>query len=326
MKRSKRKANTPFLDSAVLNDATYNDYLERFKRVATSMFEWENLPESMDARFLERCLYYEGKASALKSRKYGYINLKTTGNGYVNIYGLPTKLNCFSYDYHEIRDLYTGLNPDDDREKKEDKEAVLIMNNFDQLPTSSAMELFAYRLYMAQRTIDVNISAQRTPVIVVCDEKQRLTMENLYSQYDGNRPFIFGDKMQLEENSLKTLNTQAPYIEDKVTTYKKEIWNEVLTYLGINNIQIDKKERLTTAETSENNELINLNLQSMLAPRQEACRQMNELFGLGGTDKEIKVKLRSDLRNIIKNELSNVKDLETESENIKEDKEVIFDE
>ena len=198
------------------------------------------------------------------------------------------------------------------------------MNNFDQLPTSSAMELFAYRLYMAQRTIDVNISAQRTPVIVVCDEKQRLTMENLYSQYDGNRPFIFGDKMQLEENSLKTLNTQAPYIEDKVTTYKKEIWNEVLTYLGINNIQIDKKERLTTAETSENNELINLNLQSMLAPRQEACKQMNELFGLTGTDKEIKVKLRSDLRNIVKNELSNVKDLETE--NIEENKEVIIDE
>ena len=323
MKRSRKKAsNLPFIDSLALNNATYTDYLERFKRVATSMFEWENLPESMDARFLERCLYYEGKASVLKSKKYGYINLKTTGNGYVNIYGLPTKINCFSYDYHEIRDLYTGLNPDDDREKKEEKEAILVMNNFDQLPTITAMELFAYRLYMAQRTIDVNISAQRTPVIVVCDEKQRLTMENLYSQYDGNRPFIFGDKTQLEENTLKTLNTQAPYIEDKVTTYKKEIWNEVLTYLGINNIQIDKKERLTTAETSENNELINLNLQSMLAPRQEACKQMNELFGLTGTDKEISVRLRSDLRNIVKNELSNVKDLETETE----DEEVIINE
>ena len=316
MKRRSRKANSNFLDSAVLNDRTYNDYLERFKRVATSMFEWENLPNSMDARFLEKCLYYTGKASLLKDKKYGFINLKATSNGYVDIYELPTKIHCFSYNYDQVRDLYTGLTSSDDREDKEYKEAILVMNNFDMTPTISAMELFAYRLYMAQRTCDVNISAQRTPVIVVCDEKQRLMMENLYSQYDGNRPFIFGDKNQLDDNALKTLNTEAPYIVDKVTTYKKEIWNEVLTYLGINNIQIDKKERLTEAETSENNELINLNLQSMLAPRQEACKQFNELFGLTGTDKEISVRLRSDLRNIIKNELSSVKDLEETEENI----------
>lgn len=325
MKRKSNKANVPFLDSAVLNDRTYNDYLERFKRVATSLFEWQNLPNSMDSRFMEKCLYYTGKASMLKDKKYGFINLKATSNGYVDIYELPTKIHCFSYNYDVVRDLYTGLTSNDDREDKEYKEAILVMNNFDMTPTVSAMELFAYRLYMAQRTCDVNISAQRTPVIVVCDEKQRLMMENLYSQYDGNRPFIFGDKNQLDENALKTLNTEAPYIVDKITTYKKEIWNEVLTYLGINNIQIDKKERLTEAETSENNELINLNLQSMLAPRQEACRQFNELFGLTGTDKEISVRLRSDLRNIIKNELSSVRDLEEAKETI-EDNEVIINE
>ena len=177
------------------------------------------------------------------------------------------------------------------------------------------MELFALRLYEAERTADINIKAQKTPVLLLMDEKQRLTMENLYSQYEGNRPVIFGDKNSLGENVIKAINTQAPFIADKIIDYKKEIWNEALTFLGINNIMVDKKERLITDEANSNNELINLNLQSYLAPREEACRQFNEKFGFTDTDKEISVRVRSDLHNIIKNAQSIVQDFK-EQENI----------
>ena len=177
------------------------------------------------------------------------------------------------------------------------------------------MELFALRLYEAEQTAMVNIKAQKTPVLLLMDEKQRLTMENLYSQYEGNRPVIFGDKNSLGENVIKAINTQAPFIADKIINYKKEIWNEALTFLGINNIMVDKKERLITDEANSNNELINLNLQSYLAPRQEACRQFNEKFGFTGTNKEISVRVRSDLHNIIKNAQSIVQDFK-EQENI----------
>ena len=170
------------------------------------------------------------------------------------------------------------------------------------------MELFALRLYEAERTADTNIKAQKTPVLLLIDETQRLTMENMYSQYDGNKPFIFGDKKNLNPDSLRSIKTDAPFIADKIIDYKKEIWNEALTFLGINNIMVDKKERLITDEANSNNELINLNLQSYLAPRQEACRQFNEKFGLTGTDKEISVRVRSDLHNIIKNAQSIVND------------------
>lgn len=177
------------------------------------------------------------------------------------------------------------------------------------------MELFALRLYEAERTADINIKAQKTPVLLLMDEKQRLTMENLYSQYEGNRPVIFGDKNSLGENVIKAINTQAPFIADKIIDYKKEIWNEALTFLGINNIMVDKKERLITDEANSNNELINLNLQSYLAPRQEACRQFNEKFGFTGTNKEISVRVRSDLHNTIKNAQSIVQDFK-DQENI----------
>ena len=177
------------------------------------------------------------------------------------------------------------------------------------------MELFALRLYEAEQTAMVNIKAQKTPVLLLMDEKQRLTMENIYSQYEGNKPVIFGDKNSLGENVIKAINTQAPFIADKIIDYKKEIWNEALTFLGINNIMVDKKERLITDEANSNNELINLNLQSYLSPRQEACRQFNEKFGFTGTDKEISVRVRSDLHNIIKNAQSIVQDFK-EQENI----------
>lgn len=303
--------NYKFTDSLLLNDATYSDYLLRFKRIALSEFEWVNLPKSMNAQWLEYCLYYNGMATLLKDEKYGFINTNCTSDGQINIYGLPTRLNCYSFEYQTSRKLYTGLIEglsDSQKKVREYQECILVQNNFDRTPTCGTMELFAYRLYEAQRTCDINIISQKTPILLVVDEKQRLMMENLYNQYNGNQPFIFGDKLQLDSNKIQALKTDAPFIADKVTDCKKEIWNEALTFLGINNIMVDKKERLITDEANSNNELINLNLQSFLAPRQEACRQFNEKFGFTGTDKEISVRVRSDLHNIIKNEQSIIKD------------------
>ena len=310
MKRSKE--NYEFKDALELNNATFYDYLNRFKRIALSMFEWVNLPKSMDARYLEKCLFYNGQAALLKDKTYGFINTKAAANGYVNIYGLPTKINCFSYSYQSIRTLYTGLNENlspAQMEYQKNNECILVMNNEDRLPTAGSLELFAWRLYNADRTCDVNIIAQKTPVMVITDEKQRLTMMQVYNQYNGNMPFIFGDKDLLTDgNKIEAISTKADYIVDKITDYKKEIWNEALTFLGINNIARDKKERLTENESNENNELVNLNLQAMLIPRIRACKQFNEKFGLTGTDKEISVRVRSDLYNIIKQEESIISD------------------
>ena len=291
-----------FLDSALMNSQTYFDYVERFKKICLSMFEWVNLPESMNARYLEECLYYRGQAAILKDELYGIINTQCASNGYLNIYGLPTSLNCYSYQYNSIRNLYTGL------DGTEDKDCILVMNNWERIPTASTIELFCQRLSEADMVCTVNIKSQKTPVLILVDENQRLMMENLYAQYDGNRPFIFGDKNQLSADSIKSINTQAPFVADKIMEYKKQIWNEALQFLGINTLQTEKKERLITDEASSNNELINLNLQSMLIPRQEACKQFNKLFGLEGTDKEISVRLRSDLFNIIKQEESVITD------------------
>lgn len=296
------KKNMQFFDSLYLNDSTYIDYMERMTKICLSMFEWVNLPSSMDSRFLERTLFFEGKASLLYDDKYGFINTKCADGGYLNIYELPTSLHCYSQQYDTERTVYTGLVTDDPTDQ-----CILVFNNWERIPTVNTIQLFAYRLYLAQRSCDVNVMATRTPVLILGTEKQKMTLENLYNKYDGNQPFIFGDKDIISNDMMKAISTQAPFVADKLTEYKKEIWNEFLTFIGVNNIDVEKKERLISGESSSNNEVINLNLQSYLAPRKEACKKFNELFGLEG-DKAIDVRLRSDLFNTIKMEESIITD------------------
>ena len=289
----KKGLSAEFEDAQLMNSFTYNDYLERMKKICLSMFEWQNLPDTMNARYLEMCLYYKGQAALLKDDTYGFINTQAADSGYINIYGLPTLLNCWSYSYNSQRNLYV---PDSD--DTEQDSCILVMNTFERVPTCSTIELFAKRLAEAQRTIDINLAAQRTPCLVLTDKNQEFTLRQMYAQYEGNSPVIYANKDQLNPEAIKTVDTQAPYVIDKLMGYKREIWNEFLSFIGVSNLS-EKRERLVTAETDSNNELVNLNMQSYLVPRQKACEEFNKLFGLEG-DKAISVRVRSDLYNIVK--------------------------
>ncbi len=310
MIKPRRKAlNSDFEDAMLLNSQTYIDYLERMKKICLSMFEWVNLPETMNSRYLEMCLYYKGQAALLYDEDYGFINTQAADSGYINIYGLPTKINCFSYSYNKMRELYV---PNTNLPAEE--ECILVMNNYQRIPTAATICLFAERLTEAQRAADVNIKAQKTPLLLLTDKNQELTLRNMYAQYDGNSPVIFGDRNVLADKPIDSINTNAELVANDIRTYMEGIWNDFLCFVGINNLS-EKKERLITTEANTNNELVNLNMQSYLIPRKQACKEFNDKFGLTGTSRAIDVKLRSDLYNIIKENESIVKDYDTEVEN-----------
>jgi hypothetical protein len=282
-----------FRDALLMNNQTYIDYLERMKKICLSMFEWRNLPETMNARYLEMCLFYNGQAALLYDDMYGYVNTMAADGGYINIYGLPTEIQCYSYRFNQRRSLYMT-----DTGAEKGSECILVINNYERVPTCSTINLFAYRLAEAQRTADVNINAQRTPILITTDQKQYFTLKKMYEEYDGNTPAIFADKNLITPDALKALKTDAPLIVNDIMEYKLKIWDEFLTFMGLNNLS-EKRERLITSEVDSNNEVINLNLQALLIPRKEACKQFNEKYGLMG-EKAIDVRVRSDLYNIIK--------------------------
>ena len=309
IKPRKKSINSDFEDAILLNSQTYVDYLERMKKIALSMFEWVNLPDTMNSRYLEMCLYYKGQAALLYDEDYGFINTQAADSGYINIYGLPTKINCYSYSYNKMRELYV---PNTNLPAEE--ECILVMNNYQRVPTASTISLYAERLCEAQRACDTNVKAQKTPILLLTDKNQELTLRNMYAQYDGNTPVIFGDRNLLADRPIDSINTNAEFVANDIREYMQGIWNDFLCFIGINNLS-EKKERLITTEANTNNELVNLNMQSYLIPRKQACKEFNDKFGLTGTSRAIDVKLRSDLYNIIKENESIVKDYEGEEVN-----------
>lgn len=286
----------PYLSAVVTNDLTYNFYFNALSQIALSMFEWENLPDSMNGEWLEWCLFSTGSAALLYDPEIGFVNTQAAIRGNVNLYGRPTRIECFSYDYRKERKVYNGL----DVPRKRDEEAILVENQIQRTATMPHLTLFAMRLAECMRSEDVNIKNQKTPMAILTDDKQELSVKNAYQQIDGNTPVIIGDKNNSILENFKTLNTEAPFIADKLQLYRRKIFAEALEWLGVNCIVDNKKERLITGESDANNEVINLNLQAFLAPRQRACRYFNKKYGFEGTNQAISVKVRSDLYNIIK--------------------------
>ena len=259
------KRDKQFWESASLNNATFRQYYNRLTELSISMFEWKNLPDTVDPRFLELTLFTDGQAVFFKDDVLGYLALQNSKNGKFNVYRVPTERRAFAVNGYQ-QDLT-------------DKDSVIIFNNYLHSNSRLDVEMFARRLWNLDRAIDVNANAQKTPLLIQCDETQRLTMLNLYKKYDGNEPFIFGDK-NLNPNAIKTLKTDAPYVADKLYQLKTQIWNEALTYLGISNINITKKERLITDEVTRNQGGTIASRYSRLEARRDACRQINKMFGL----------------------------------------------
>lgn len=272
----RNKGNGLFGESAVMNNATYIQYFNRLVELSISMFEWQGLPETVDPRYLELHLFQNGSVVYFRDEVMGDLCLDCIANGQFDVYGNPISRRAYS-SYNQYQKT---LNESD---------SVIIWNNYLRQPSVLDVKMFAKRLYNLDRIIDVNANAQKTPVLVQGTEKQRLTLVNLYKEFDGNAPFIFGDK-NLDLNSLRAISTNAPYVADKLYQLKTQIWNEALTYLGISNLNIQKKERMITDEVQRNQGGTIASRYSRLEARREAVDKINRMFGT-----DISVDYREDL-------------------------------
>lgn len=260
----RRKTN--FEESLSMNNYTYMQYAYRLMELSISMFEWKNLPEGIDERFLEMVLFTDGHAVFFKDDELGdYLALQCLINGKLNVYRIPIKRRAFAVNGYQ--------------KQLTDKDSVIIFNNM--LHTNSWLDvkMFAKRLYNLDRIIDVNANAQKTPILIKGNEQQRLTLTNLYKEYDGNAPVIFADK-SLDMNALQVMSTQAPYVADKIYQLKTQIWNEALTYLGISNVSFQKRERMVSDEVTRSQGGTVASRYSRLNARRQACEQINKMFGL----------------------------------------------
>ena len=273
------KGDYQFWDSANANAIAEQYYLSRLSELAMSMFKWKNMPDSIDTRFLEYTLFYEGAAVFFKDNDLTkrnmndldrgedgtYLALQVVLGGDLNVYRIPNNRKAYAVNTYNRQ-----LDADN---------SVIVWNNMLRLPEYGRMMFYANKLYQIDRAIDVNVKGQRFPIAILCDETQRLTMKNVYKQYDGNEPFIFGDK-NLDLSGIQVINTGSPYVADKLQQLKNNIWSEAMMCLGIPNSPSEKKERLVANEAKVSQGGTLASRSSRLEMRKMACDEINRMFGL----------------------------------------------
>lgn len=262
---SRRGRNREFWQPTNMNNATFLQYYNRLTELSMSMFEWKNLPETIDPRYMELTLFTDGHAVFFIDEVLGALCLRCANAGPFTVYRVPTRRNVITSNGY--------------RRRLDETDSVLIWNNMLRTNSMLDVQMFATRLYDLDRSIDVNARAQKTPVLIQCDESQRLTLENVYNDINGNMPAIFGSN-GLNKDAISAIQTGAPYVADKLFQLKTQIWNEALTYLGISNINVSKKERLITDEVTRNQGGVIASRYSRLESRRQACREINKMFGL----------------------------------------------
>lgn len=246
---------------------TYNEYFLRFCEMCVNRFNWKNLPDTVNERYLELTLLFNGSACYFNDDVMGNLALKCTIAGNIDVYGDPTAVEVF------------GQNGYTNRITDKNNFVVIYANKMRNTNLLNQLLEYSARLTRIDRTIDVNINAQKTPVLLTGDDKQILGLKNLYAQYSGDAPVIYGDKFQLTRDSIQAIRTDAPYVSGNLYDLKIQYWNEVLTLLGLSNIGINKKERLIQDEVQRSLGGVFINRAVALNSRQEAIDEINKKFG-----------------------------------------------
>lgn len=284
---SRRRGDTSSIYEAmnpvkITNNLLERMYLRLFGELATNRFHWEGLPEGIDPRFVELTLYMRGlsvffKSGALKNPtrpdKYNaFMALRGSGAGALDMYD-----NYMTYIVYGNSMISGTLDQDD---------CVPIWGNTLRVPDYDVVTTYAHRLTTFDRSIDNTVILLRTPYVIAVDQSQRLSVINMMRQVEEGQPFIVGTPQ-----AMQTIQEQMAVWPTGVTGQtlhdlqigKTRVWNEAMTFLGINNANQEKKERVVTDEVAANNSQVEGFRNSALAARQLAVERINEKYGLNIT-------------------------------------------
>ena len=249
------------------NNMTFSYYYYKLMLIARALFDWEDLPNNMDERWIEKYLFTSGKCIFYKDPMLGYMVAGLAQQGSINCYGDPTAVYPVAPNYrYQGEKLVNGEN------------CYVIRNNDLMLPEFPIIRHYAFKLCNIDRAIDTNIEAVKTPIIVRCSDKQRLSLKNAINQRRDNEPVIWSIDNSDIKDMVSTLETNAPVVFPQLQTQKHMILNEVFTDLGINNANMDKRERMVSTEVEANDEQVKACEDVMLKAREEACKQINRIF------------------------------------------------
>lgn len=244
----------------------YIRYFNMLHEMIVNRFEWLGLPDEIPPRVIEDYLFWWGQAVFFEDDVLEkYAVMKTNMGGTVDIYGVPNMRFAYAQQY------FKTLNK---------ANSVIVWDSAIGYPSVDYVQMYAESLANMRMTRNLNIYAQRTPVIIAGSDNQRLSTKNLFKQYNDFVPFISVRDGVSNIDNIKVLNLNPPNVFGDITTAMRQEIADFCIQFGINNIDGTKKERLITSEIEQDADLTLINRQSFLGVRKRACEQINRLFGL----------------------------------------------
>lgn len=258
-------------------------YWERYlKTLAVSCFKWEGLPAAIPSRAVEWILLHFG-AGAFFAEDGGLLFAQMAPSDNWNMYYDPNRImltapNGKIWERHcqpWAQDVGGVL-------VLRDRDAAMIYDNELRVPMLSMIQGYARRIAEYDRIIDVNVKAQLTPFLVYGTEPAKGTRQKAIKKLDTNAQYIeLNSDLPANESMISVLNTSAPVVFAQIQAEKRELINEAITAIGIdNNPQAEKRERVNTHEAISNNEQIYISRESRLKARKDGCKRLSEIFGV----------------------------------------------
>lgn len=293
-RREKRQAfyGDHYWQSADYNFRATNKNLDMLLSLAVNRFRWVNLPETCDARYLEKILHRNGIATL--SHKADdvepvFTTLQAMPTGTYNMYGLPTAWRAVGFD---------GLT---DYEVT-DANGELCYYSYARVSPWNALEMYARKMAHYERTEDVNLTQQMKPFIGIAPQEKRLELVNILKQVEGGEPAILGDDgLSRIVDNIKVLDLKVPLITEELARSYQNVLNQALLYLGIPHLAFEKGERMIEDEARANTAPTNIMLLDCLDARREFCNKVNRKFDLN-----VEVYFNEDLESYNFNYLNNI--------------------
>lgn len=249
---------------------TFTKWYFDIQQLYSSVFAYTGMPLIVDMAQVEQWLMYRGSVAFFIDEFIGPLILPYTTQGSLNQYGNPTTIRAYGMNGYQIY-----LNPD---------QYVIIYDNNMKISNINALRQYAIRLSQTDKVIDVNIAAQRTPVLLTAQNEGQLNSLKLaYRKMATGQPVIaeIGNTVNAGVNAL---NTGAPMVFNELQNYKLNLLAEVLTFCGIPNRGDPKRERLITTEVSAINGHVVHERTNRLQTRQRAIDEINFKFGAYGVN------------------------------------------
>lgn len=286
-------------------------FMKKFEIIALNLFEWENLPPTIEERYIEKALFDKGLVCLVNDENFGEIVVGCSYSQNMNIWGEPTEVITTGYNYVKTFNIENTINTTYTRSINDEinsdgnnilETAIVCQNNDLAISTKDILEYYVNKLVEVELSTFTNVYLQKFPFLINTTRDNEMTMKALISKVDKGEPYIMYNKKIADlSNAVDVFNLNVPFVADKLLQYRFETEREIYTLFGFNN-NFEKKERLLTDEVNSNNDFINCNIDSMFKKRKQFAELMNAKYGWN-----VQVKKRYEIEEI---DMSEVEDNE----------------